>query len=304
MIDLMPYSKGYCLQLSDGSNWWITGDEENKERVDKFASIMRLQACPTNNAPKIILSKPLQSDTPTDCNGYNPYKINSLGDDTNWSVYDSKLVRIWYHNIIPDVICEVIENSDYWIEYVVLWNLLLPIYWRSTLMKGIPFHAGLAEYKGNGVLFAASGGTGKSTCCRRLPNHWKPLCDDEVLIVLDKNNVYKAHPFPTWSDYIFKRAENTWNVQYSVPLSAIFLIEQSPHDEVIPLSAPKVGMLITESSVQVWNRFLTHMKTELQIKIVQDIFNNAFSIARSIPTFRLCVSLTGRFWEKIEELMK
>lgn len=302
MIDLMPHSKGYCLQLSDGNNWWITGDEENKELVEKFASIMRLQACPKNNSPKIIFSKPLKAYTPMDCE-YNPYKINIL-NDANWSVYDSRLIRIWYHNTIPDVICEVIEKTDDWVDYVALWNLLLPIYWRSTLMKGIPFHAGLAEYKGNGILFAASGGTGKSTCYRRLPDHWKPLCDDEVLIVLDKNNVYKVHPFPTWSDYIFRRAENTWDIQYSVPLSAIFLIEQSPHDEVIPLSHPKIGIMITESSAQVWNRFLTHMKKELKIKIMQDVFNNAFNIAKSIPTFRLCVSLTGRFWEKIEELMK
>jgi SynChlorMet cassette protein ScmC len=303
MINSKTYSNGYCLELSDGNSWWITCDDENKKRIDKLASIMKLQACPINNSPKIIFSEPLRTDTPSCYCEYPSCEINSSNDNTNWNVYNYRSVRIWNHNENPDFICEIMENSDELVEYVIFWNSLMPIYWKSTTLKGIPFHSGLAEYQGKGVLFAASGGTGKSTCCRRLPDHWNPLCDDEALIVLDKNNQYRVHPFPTWSDYLFKRAENKWDVQYSVPLSAIFFIEQSPYDEVIPLSIPESAMLITESSAQTWNRFFSCMARELQIKISQEIFNNAFNIAKSIPAFRLRVSLIGQFWEKIEKII-
>jgi len=301
MSDLIAYSKGYCLELSDGNNWWITGDDENKKQIDKLTSIMKLQACPMNNSPKIIFSKTLECNMPTGYKKHTTCEINSSNDDTYWDIYDYKTLRIWYHNAISDVICETMENSDELAEYVILWNSLMPIYWRSTNMKGLPFHTGLAEYQGQGALFAGCGGTGKSTCCRRLPDHWNPLCDDEALIVLDRNNIYQVHPFPTWSDYILKRAENTWDVQYSVPLSAIFFIEQSSYDEVIPLNIPEATMLITESSAQVWNKFLSYMGTELKTKISQGLFNNAFNIARIVPAFRLRVSLTGRFWEKVEK---
>jgi len=107
---------------------------------------------------------------------------------------------------------------------------------------------------GHGFLLAGQGGTGKSTCCRRLPNNWKPLCDDESLIVLDKSKVYHVHPFPTWSDYIQKRAKNIWDVQGSVPLSAIFFLEQSEKDEVIPLSKEQSAILMTKSSKQAYDR--------------------------------------------------
>ena len=156
---------------------------------------------------------------------------------------------------------------------------------------------------GRGFLLAGQGGTGKSTCCRRLPNNWKPLCDDEALIVLDKSKVYHVHPFPTWSDYIMERAKNTWDVQKSVPLSAIFFLEQSEKDEVIPLSKEQSAILITKSSKQAYDWSWTWIDKNNQTILIKDIFNNAFEMAKVIPAYRLRVSLNGRFWEEIEKVM-
>jgi SynChlorMet cassette protein ScmC len=170
-------------------------------------------------------------------------------------------------------------------------------------MKGLSLHSALAEYNGKGILFAAPGGTGKSTCYNRLPDYWKPLCDDETLIVLDQNDTYRAHPFPTWSDYLMKRKENTWDVQYSVPLSAIFFIEQSDHDEIIYIDRRKSTLSITGSAKQILAIFLHGMKKEQKIDISTKMFNNAFDMAKKIPVFRLLVSLNGQFWKEVEKVV-
>jgi len=294
------YHKGYCLKLVNGDGWWITSDDENIRLIDKLASIMKLQECPLDNSVKIIFAKTLNSGI---SKIHAPDIANAIIEE-RWDFFNYRSVHIWHNDSINDIICEVMGNQDELIDYIVLMNSLLPVYLRNLEMKGLPLHTALAEYKGKGVLFAAPGGTGKSTCCRRLPDYWTPLCDDEALIVLDKNDIYRAHPFPTWSDYLIKREENTWDVQYSVPISAIFFIEQSEHDEVIYIDNRKATLLITGSSNQILTSFFHSMEKEQKIKISREMFNNAFDMAKKIPVFRLRVSLNGQFWKEAEKIIE
>ena len=185
-----------------------------------------------------------------------------------------------------------------------MWFALHPIYQRSISKGGLPFHAGLVELGGRGVLLAASSDTGKSTCCRRLPDDWKPLCDDEALIVLDKNKNFRAHPFPTWSDYIERQSEKTWNIQYSVPLSRVFFLEQSEIDEVAPIGEGEAALLISESAMQICEKFWRNASEEEQRNFRKMLFNNACKMAKQIPAYRLGVSRNGRFWEKMEQVLE
>ena len=181
---------------------------------------------------------------------------------------------------------------------------LLPIYQRSICLGGLPMHAGLAELDGQGILLAAPGDTGKSTCCRRLPEYWHPLGDDESLVVVDRKNKYRAHPFPTWSEYLWKRSEKTWNVQYSVSLAAIFFLEPSETDAVEPLGEGHAAVLMTESAAQIYEKFWRSSDEKDQRKNRGELFNNACKMAKRIPCYRLYVSLHGRFWEKMEEVLE
>jgi len=253
-----------------------------------------LQECQTNNYSRVIFSKSLKSGMSF---------VPKEDDDKNWDVYNYGIIHIWYSSSMKDIICEVKhrELSD---DYMVLSYSLLPIYLRNLDKKGLSLHSALAEYNGKGILFAAPGGTGKSTCYNRLPDYWKPLCDDETLVVLDKNDTYRAHPFPTWSDYLMKRKENTWDVQYSVPLSAIFFIEQSDHDEIIYIDRREATLSITGSAKQILAIFLHGMKKEQKIDISTKMFNNAFDMAKKIPVFRLLVSLNGQFWKEVEKVVE
>ncbi|MDQ1318623.1 MAG: hypothetical protein QG588_2285 [Candidatus Poribacteria bacterium] len=290
----MPFfSIGYALSLSDNNKWWITGDNDIIRWVDELARILELKEDKPDGSPRLIFTNMLDNK---ESNIIEYFKIA----DPGWKCYDRKILRIWHHDNFPDVICEINIINE--LKYLNMWNALQPIYWQSIQNGGLPFHCALAELDGKGILIAAPGDTGKSTCCRRLPDYWKPLCDDESLIVLVKDK-YFVHPFPTWSNYISKTASNTWNVQYSVPLRAIFFLEQSETDEVIPLRIGESVSYVNESSVQVCQKFWVSMDNESKIKFRTVIFNNACEIAKNIPAFRLCTSLHGKFWEEIEKVI-
>jgi len=297
-----PYSKGYSLYLSDGNNWWITSDENNLQILEKFADIMQLRESQSNGLPKFIFFSTKKDDKKVKSDILHT-ESNFSDFENGWESFNMIFSRIWHRSDDPDTVCEVRDNLQDTHEYLVMWDSVKAIFMRSFQMKGFPFHAGLVEYKEQGIILSADAGIGKSTCCRRLPKHWKPLCDDESLAVLDKNRGYVVHPFPTWSEYLTEQAENKWDVQYSVPLSAIFFLEKSEKDEATPISVRQASIFITNSTVHVLNKLCLSMIYDERLKFIRDIFNSAYELATVVPVFRLRVSLNGRFWEEIEKVL-
>jgi SynChlorMet cassette protein ScmC len=296
----------YGLTLSDGSSWCLSGVNGQSAWVDRLAAIMELKAAGLNGSPKLIFSSTAAAhhtkNSGTSCVAA---RLNLWGRSTRWRIDDPASVNVWSTESIPDVLCEMthpVRLEE--IQYLNMWYTLLPIYQRSVSLGGLPFHGGLVELDGRGVLLAASSDKGKSTCCGRFPEYWQPLCDDETLVVLDTQKQYRAHPFPTWSEYILKRSKKTWNVQDSVPLAAIFFIEQSETDEIEPLGEGQTAVLITESAAQIYEKFLKHADKKDQRQFREVFFNNACRMAKQIPSYRLHVSLNGRFWEKMEEALE
>jgi SynChlorMet cassette protein ScmC len=149
---------------------------------------------------------------------------------------------------------------------------------------------------------AAPGDTGKSTCCRRLPAGWTAWGDDEILVVLDPQGTYQAHPFPTWSEYLEQRSEQTWPVQHSVPLAAVFFLEQAPTDEALPVGQGHAAFLMTESAAQVGRKFWSKLDPEFERDFRRALFDNASRLAQRVPAFRLRCRREGRFWEEIERV--
>ncbi|MGB9597035.1 MAG: SynChlorMet cassette protein ScmC [Candidatus Poribacteria bacterium] len=294
------YSKGYCIQLGNENNWFVTGYENGMEYADTFAEIMKLKECPLNEYPKIVFLNSSNSDqlNEKDIKMILPSAVNE------WKVHNYNAFRIWHslqsNNIILEYKSQEPSKDE---KYIAMWSLLSFVFLKCLKIGALPTHSGLAEYKGKGVLFAASGGTGKSTTCRRLPSPWKVLCDDENLIMPDGNNKFKVHPFPTWGDYLWDRSKNKWDIHQSVPLSAIFFLSRSESDEIEQLPQDKSSLYITGTAYQVFAKTIRSMDNNEQTAIMSQIFNNAFDISKSVPIYKLKISLTGRFWKKIEEVL-
>ncbi|MCP4754442.1 MAG: SynChlorMet cassette protein ScmC, partial [Proteobacteria bacterium] len=303
-------SNEYASSLSDGNRWRMTVKEgHNIPWLEKLAAIMELPEDTQPDASKLVLSMPRIDAAPF---GIHPADTKKPSTEEKkrlhqgWDVVNFRNFRVWSLDALSDKVFESdLDNSEgHEIQIINMWNALQPIYQRSIVDRGLPFHAALIESEGRGVLLAARGDTGKSTCCRRLPDHWKPLCDDEALIVLDKRkNQYRVHPFPTWSDFLWKRGENSWNVHYSVPLHGVFFLEQSEIDEVEPVGEGQAAILINESSSQVCQKFWRSVEKKNEMRFRTEVFRNASKLARSVPAYRLRVSLRGKFWEKIEKAL-
>jgi SynChlorMet cassette protein ScmC len=217
-------------------------------------------------------------------------------------IHDFRLLRLWSHDDVPDVICEIRGEDNHEQDIIRMWCSLHPIYQSCQESGGLPLHAALIERDGEGILLAGHGGAGKSTCCQRLPSPWHALCDDESLIVRDGQERYFAHPFPTWSDYLWKRSERTWNVQQFLPLAAIFFLEQADTDEAIPIGQGQAATFINQLAMDICQRNWRHLDRKEETVQRKQFFENACQLAKAAPAFILRITLTGRFWEEIEKI--
>jgi SynChlorMet cassette protein ScmC len=300
------YSDGYLLLLGNGQGWELIPNSEVIFEVGELGRIMGLRPYEPNGYPKLIFVRQ-GSEKP----GFNEMSwrfdedmkidLQKLG----WKADDLTFLRFWSHDDIQDLICEMRhEEDDYERRILSMRFSLYPIYQQAQESGGLPLHAGLVERNGKGVLLAGPKNTGKSTCCRRLPKPWYPLSDEETLIVRTDEKQYLAHPFPTWSDHLSSRSERTWKVNSHVSISSIFLLEQASSDEVVPLGQGEAAVFINQLATQVCCRYWNNIDhDELRIRM-KKLFENATELARTIPAFRLRVSLEGRFWEEMEKVIQ
>ena len=290
--DIQTPMSGFSLDLGDGSRWWIAGSPYTSFIAKKMGTIMELE-----------------EGDPEDCHlmffydrdrDYRSSELTHLLAQGWINIYQ-KHFQIFFHPKLHHVLCEYDPLSNAMSLYALMSSAVHAIHWGTICRRGLPFHATLLEYQGQGVLLAATGGTGKSTCSRRVPPPWRAICDDEVLVVLSPEGKYLAHPFPTWADYFWNRSEKTWKVEEAVPLAGIFFIEQALEDDCSPLEGAQAAVSSTYSAEQImFFQFLCESDTDETREVRRLGFANACDIIKQVPAFRLGVSLTGRFWEKIE----
>lgn len=294
----------YKLRLADGQGWLLVATPGIEEWVKKLATIMELETCEVDKDPKLIFTRREPGEQ-----GFRKLickldlKIQRDLPGTGWKAHGRKWLRFWSHSHSPDIICEIRHDEDQTMNFLIMWFSLFPIYRQAQQRGGMPFHAALVERNGIGVLLAAPGEAGKSTCCRRIPHPWRYLCDDETIVVRDNKNGYRAHPFPTWSDYMWQSSARRWNIQRCLSLAAIFFLRQAETDEVIPIGQGQTALLInqSESCVVLRNRAILDREEEMTSRMRS--FSNACEIAKTIPGYILRVSRSGQFWEEMGKVL-
>jgi len=274
----------YYLKLADGQEWLVTADEAARPLAEQLAAVMRLERRAAADGKKIIFARSDHGD-------------RRVKDE---AVYcDFTIMRILHYNG-SGFVCQTVDYGSEDVKILQEALSLYPIYGSAISRGGMPMHAALIEREGKGVLLAARGSTGKSTCCRRVPAPWHALCDDESLIVMDDRKNYRVHPFPTWSEYYWKTSEKKWDVQEHVALSAIMFLEQAKADSIVPIGPGKAALSIYEASLQACARFIKSPCVDRDMYKTR-LFSNACEVAARVPAFILGVSLDGRFWDEIEQ---
>jgi len=298
----MTTDLGYNLILSDDIARHIIAVGEEKPLLNKMAEITGLQAAPQNNFPKLLFTR---SDPSTISN--IKLIIASYADqpgampDDGWIQTDFQLVKIFTHHDVPDVICCIQEKRDVSCDMVILSFIYFVLY--SDLIKngGLPLHGGLIELDGRGIILAGASGTGKTTCCGRVPKLWNSICDDEVMLIPEPGNNYKLNSVPTWSEYFFDPgSKSIWDVQKSYPCEAIFFIEKADKDEAVPLGQGRAAVRIYQSAMESFSRYFAYIPEPEQKEIGRKVFESACELAKNVPAFKLQISKDGFFWQNIE----
>lgn len=299
----------YCLQLANGHRWSFVATEGTELWLDDLASIMELRRCELNEYPKLILAREgiEKYEEPVSAFDLN---LRKALPDSGWRLRDHTLaytelrVQFWYHRDVSDIIYWIGRNEDRERTALRMWNLTYFIHQREQFSGGFPFHAGLIEQNGQSILLAASGGVGKTTCCRRIPSPWRSPADDQTLVVRDDQGRYVVHPFPTWSEYFWKQSGRTWNVERYAPLSAVFFLQQAEKDRVTPVDQMRAAVLINEYATQGCIMGKIGLDKEERLLLKKRLFNNSCQLAKTVPAYLLEVSLYGSFWEEIEVVCK
>jgi len=281
--------RGFSLHLGDGCRWWIGSTPPGRAWVEKLAALMQLEPGEPDGACRLILF-----DGVADSSGLPQ-------EAPGWVHLNLYRCQAWHRPGFPDVLWEFAPAAPHpFPAHPFMVYASTFIHRESIWRGGLPFHATLVERDGQGVILAAPSGTGKSTCCRRIPPPWQARCDDELLVVLAPDGRYLAHPFPTWSDYFFQRGDNPRKVQDPAPLAGIFFLEQAPWDDYTPLGPGEAAAAAAGSALEVLDRLLLVGDPGEARDLRQAVFANACDLVTKIPAFRLQVSLTGRFWENLE----
>jgi SynChlorMet cassette protein ScmC len=269
------------LHLADGSRWnFISGDDASSLIVDHLAKTMRLRPDIQGTPRRFFISVASGNQIPC------PYP---------WIFSDT---QDQYHAvcILPTA------NSEDMLALQMM-RIGLVIVQETQARGGFLIHGALAEHRDSGVILAGAAGKGKTTASRRLPHTWRSLCDDSTLVVRDLQGRYHAHPWPTWSDFMFGGPGGSWEVEHSVPLRGILFLEQSSEDAIEAMaSGEAVCRMVRVAEEAAGNISPLAEKNEIRYIRLQR-FQNICDLALAVLCYRLPLSLEGHFWKGIERVL-
>jgi len=290
----------YGLCLSDNQNWGINSTEDVREWTDDLVCLLGLESMP-GPADRTIHLERLPAEASCDRESSRVPRYGYPGEQ--WQVRILPYLEFWRHPALPDVIFRLRETTQARLLKEQMRHFLFPLYESTVCRGGLPLHAAFVEHDGRGVLLVGRSGVGKSTACRRLPYGWNVLCDDTALAVRRSDGGFRVHPLPTWSVVRAGETAQTWAIKRSVSLSAIFFITQSAEDEVTPAGKAMASVVLSDAAMTVFSSVQAGPRYLEKSPLFGNVFSNAAAMAQSIPTYILRLSLTGRFWEKIEEVL-
>ncbi|MFC1840214.1 SynChlorMet cassette protein ScmC [Thermodesulfobacteriota bacterium] len=172
---------------------------------------------------------------------------------------------------------------------------------ESEKKMGFLIHGALAEHEGNGVILAGPGGIGKTTISNLLPEAWNSLCDDATLIVRNQEGSYMAHPWPTWSKFMFGDSGGTWNVSKNFPVAGVYFLKRGNVEKSSEIKREEAICRLVRSAeealIPIASRDDEYDSNDMRI----NRFNNICAFSEFIPSYTLSFTQNGTFWKEIEK---
>jgi SynChlorMet cassette protein ScmC len=297
--------KTFVLKLDDRCAWNLSCTDGTETWLKHFASVMGLRRGQKRGLPQIrfIRGKPAGPAAINPPWRADVAELQSL-PERGWVMDNVGLVRFWSSGEGSDLVCELLNSPARKMALLMMEQALQPLYLKALELEGVPLHGALVALNGQGVVIAGANDAGKTTCCSRLPPPWKVLGDDETLVIRRGEAGYFAHPLPTWSNHFQRRSGRSCDVGERVSLDAVFFLEQAPFMDIRPLGRGRAAGGINESARQAYFWRLQGLESRDRGTWSTMLFENACTIARTVPAYTLRLNLTDRFWERIERLLE
>ncbi len=261
----------YKLTLADGFSLQITAEDvDAAPAVEALAKAMRLGPGTAENVLRVVTGETEAL-----------YSVDSGG-----------------------TVCRILRSKSREEDAVRALQISLVIAHMAQKRGGILVHGGLAEFHGQGVILAATSGTGKTTASKRLTAPWRSLSDDAVLIVRKGDHIYYGHPWPTWSLFFPGGPGGSWNTECGIPLKSLHFLFQSPEDALAPLNSTQAAAMLLESAEQANAAFDRDQSSADLHRNHLDQFAVVCAMTESLPAFRLSLTLNGNFWSLLEESLR
>jgi SynChlorMet cassette protein ScmC len=295
-------TKTFDIHLANKSCWSLIGIGSAIFWLEKFAHITKLSPAKKPSINKIVVIRSRKANTSFPIH-FLPASLRGKLPKAGWQSHNLSHSQIWFHPQSKTWVFEINRGCHFSLDIIRMWSLLDIIHQQAVWQGGFPIHAALIRKGKKGVIIAAHGGTGKSTCYRRIPSPWIGMCDDEVLVVKNKQGHYFAHPCPTWSNYLMHRKKTAWSIEQAVPLVAFCFLKQAKKDKIISIGQGQGAILINQHALQVSQRSFRSLKKETEKTVRHTLFENACKTAKTLPSYILEAHKNGKFWEELEQVI-
>jgi SynChlorMet cassette protein ScmC len=279
----------YFLNLADRSAWEIFGCNAYGRRLAAgLAAAMELDARPSR--PHALWARIPQAE------------------NRSLLIRGQELPSLWKR--LPQeknrrVVCNVGPVGDKEMFAVHLLNIsqLLASYCEAK--GGLLLHAALVCREKIGIALLGGSGSGKTTASRRIPFPWSARCDDYTLVVRGVGGLYWAHPWPTWSRFFQQGPGGSWPTEEALLLSAIFLLQPATDADNGWIAMPasqRIEAILAAVEQATWSTTMNLDKRQRR-SIRMRRLQNSIALAKSVPGYRLRLTLTGNFWEDMEKAL-
>ena len=177
--------------------------------------------------------------------------------DYSWHIFrkgELEVLRVEYQNPNPWQIIEAeIAHNNATIRYIAPEGQVPPaidpyVFPFTNLLftrilhhqNGVLVHASGINDNGNGYIFTAVSGTGKSTMAGLWAQKGGQVINDDIIAITTHEGIQIHNiPMPHYSDH-----------PKSATLKAIFIIKQSPRNYIMPLKGASAAMLLMANCIQ------------------------------------------------------
>lgn len=144
---------------------------------------------------------------------------------------------------------------------------------RLSYLGGAVLHGSAIAYKGEGVIFSAPSGTGKSTHT----SLWKQCFVDDVIYVNDDKPALRFKDGKTWMYGAPWSGKTDLNTNICVPLKAIVFVERAQENSITALP-------LTEALFHIRNELVQPYHDE---KIGEQLVDVMITLAQTVPMYLL-----------------